>query len=96
MAAAGVSSVARTIVDTDGADHTQITNAVRAASDRVLLELYRDGADFNQRVTVVIGSDHPDFPGKLVVEAKAAAKRVERVAVHDDCPGCPIEHGIGD
>lgn len=64
--------------------------------------LHHAGADLAQRVEVTMGMDHPDFPGRFVIEAKAHALRpVEaKPAIapepEDDCPGCPIAHDSGD
>lgn len=64
--------------------------------------LYHAGADLAQRVEVTMGTDHPDYPGRFVIEAKARALRpVEtkpetKAEPEDDCPGCPIAHDTSD
>lgn len=66
--------------------------------------LFASGADVSRgHIAVTVGVDHPDFPGEVVIEAKAHAVKPRpeaadtRTEAHEeDCPGCPIAHDTGD
>lgn len=85
MKAAGVAVVAR--VELEGR-YAGKRDTYANAVVRALAELEREGADMSSRLAITIGTDHPEYPGKVLVEAKAAAA----VQHPDDCPGCPIAH----
>ena len=57
--------------------------------DVALEALESRGADLAGTLAITIG-EHPDFPGGLTIEAKAA--RMLPSAELDDCPGCPVDH----
>lgn len=75
MKKAGVAVAVREVVS-DGHPVT-LTGRISMAVVRALVLLHEEGADMSSRIAITIGDDHPNFPGRTVVEAKAAAS-VER------------------
>lgn len=87
MKAAGVAVVARVELD---AKYAGKRDTYGNAVVRALAELEREGADMTSRIAITIGTDHSNFPGKVLVEAKAA-----EALSSDPCP-CPVAHDNGD
>lgn len=94
---AGVAKLERVVID--GA---AVAAAVAAGVNLVELVAYHvaaslealdlNGADVLAHTVVTIG-EHPDFPGDLMIEAKAAnVKTPSDVETIDPDPGCPIDH----
>lgn len=71
MKKAGVAVAVREIVSHDFT--VSLSVRIRGAISRALLNLEREGADMSSRIAITVGDDHPNFPGRTVVEAKAAA-----------------------
>lgn len=73
MAKAGVAVAVREVVK--GPTIGYMRQAIEVALHRLVAE----GADLTSRIAITIGNDHPSFPGKTIVEAKAAAMKVAEV-----------------
>lgn len=73
MKEAGVAVAVRVVVPTPVARHT-----IDSALMHAMFDLERNGADMSSRIAITIGDDHPNFPGRTVVEAKAAASVAPR------------------
>lgn len=99
LRAAGVAVVARRIIRPE---HEGDVDVLVFEIGRAIHDLRREGGDLTSRLAITVGGDHPQYPGVIVVEAKAseAVKRGtlrvdEKPEGHrDDCPGCPIDHSL--
>lgn len=69
MKKAGVAVAVRVFVE-GGNVHTAVSKA--------MVRLEMEGADMSSRIAITVGDDHPNFPGRTVVEAKAAASVAPR------------------
>ncbi len=90
MRAAGVAEVARRVIQPEHAGNIDV---IVFEVGRALHDLRRKGGDMSSRLAVTVGGDHPQYPGVVVVEAKASAVLTKH-APADDCPGCPIDHSL--
>lgn len=95
LKAAGVEFMDRVSIDS-GALAAAVTNGANLVDiiayhvAGALGRLDEQGADIvGGRTAVTIGA-HPDFPGGVTIEAKAATRK--RPA--DPDPGCPIDHSL--
>jgi hypothetical protein len=71
MRRAHVDVVARTFLPPSITSIEATTTAIEDALER----LEAEGADMSGRLVITIGSDHPDYPGRRTIEAKAASRR---------------------
>lgn len=68
-AAAGVAVAARRVIQPE---HAGDVDVLVFEVGRALHDLKREGGDLASRLAITVGSDHPQYPGVTVVEAKAA------------------------
>jgi len=98
VARTGIAKMHRVVVDRAAVDKIATEGKVNARElvayhISVALEaLENDGADVLRHTVVTVG-EHPDFPGDLMIEAKAAHMRPDHEPVND-CPGCPLDHSL--
>lgn len=72
MRKAGVAVVARDLIDPA---HLTVESGVAilvASIEDTLERLVAAGGDVTGHLVITIGPDHPEYPGKVTVEAKAA------------------------
>lgn len=72
MRKAGVAVVARDLIDPR---HLTVESGVPvlvASIEDTLERLVKAGGDVAGHLVITIGPDHPEYPGKVTVEAKAA------------------------
>ena len=97
LKAAGVEFMDRVSIDS-GALVAAVTKGVNVVDlvayhvAEALGRLDEQGADIVSGRTVVSIGQHPDFPGGVTIEAKAATRK--RPVDDDPDPGCLIDHSL--
>lgn len=95
LKSAGVAALDRVVIDSGAlaaavANGANLVDLVAYHVSEALTRLDEGGADIVGGKTVITIGAHPDFPGGVTVEAKAATMKREA----DPDPGCMIDHSL--
>lgn len=101
LSKAGIAKMDRVVIDS-GAFAAAVTNGANLVDliayhvAEALGRLDADGADIVGGKTVISIGEHPDFPGGVTIEAKAATLKRGAVEHPGDCddPRCPLDHSL--
>lgn len=90
----GVAVVDRVVIENDAftsaaAAGANVIDLVGMHVAEALTRLDAAGGDIFERCVVSIGA-HPDYPGAVTIETKAATLK----GAVDPDPGCPIDHSL--